>query len=97
MPGSGDNVHLVAILQIPDLDAFEQYERQALKILESHGGTLLDVIRSDDNSTEIHHLSFPDETAFAAFKNDTPLQQLLEMRQRAISNTTIYAGNRISY
>lgn len=61
---------LVARLPVGGVGAFDAYEAAVLPLLERHGGRLERRLRSVDGRLEAHVVSFPDEAASAAYRND---------------------------
>lgn len=60
-----------------DFVAFERYEDQMLALLLSHGGRMLQRLRSGDGQAEYHLLEFSDAACFDAFQAD-PLRCALQ-------------------
>lgn len=62
----------VAIARIPEggHDAFLAYESAVLPLLLDHGGRLDRRLRSLDERTEVHLLSFADDTGLATYRAD---------------------------
>lgn len=61
---------LLVKLRITGVDAFEEYERNVLPLLDDYGGRLERRLRSPDRLTEIHIVSFASREAFAGFRED---------------------------
>lgn len=54
---------------------FREFERHAARIMSRHGGAIeRTVVESENDATdvfrEIHIVSFPDQSAFAAYRTD---------------------------
>jgi hypothetical protein len=65
-------VTYVFIARVPadGIDAFQDYERTVLPLLERHGGRLDRRLRSADEQTEVHVIWFPTPDALTAFRTD---------------------------
>lgn len=61
---------LIARVPTAGLSAFLAYEDAVLPILGRHGGLLERRLRTAAGRTEIHVVSFPDATAFEAYRAD---------------------------
>jgi len=91
-------ITIVALLTIRDPDAFDQFERQAAVIMNSHGGRIDSAFRPSTaamptpNVDEVHVLKFPDHTAFDRYRSDENLLALSTLRQKAISQSTVYVS-----
>jgi uncharacterized protein (DUF1330 family) len=90
---------LIATLTVhPDrVEAFRAYERKAAKIMERHGGRIERVIALDPDPEdafyrETHLVSFPDEAALAAYRNDPEFKSLAKEREACILATAIRRG-----
>jgi uncharacterized protein (DUF1330 family) len=80
------------------LEAFRSFETQAAAVVARHGGAIerTVVVRAPPAAellTEVHLVSFPDEAAFAAYRQDPALQALAPLRERAIVKTEILVGD----
>jgi len=90
-------ISVVAILEVNDAAAFEEFESQAIAILKSHGGKLVsafEVEQSEVGVTEVHCLEFPDAETFENYRNDSKLLALGELRAKAIHSTQIYVSSK---
>lgn len=91
-------ITIVALLTIRDAEAFDQFERQAAAIMEDHGGRLDSAFRPNvaDLQTpavdEVHVLKFPDHAAFDRYTSDDRLTALAALREKAISQSTVYVS-----
>ncbi len=90
---------LLATLTVhPDrVEAFLAYERKAARIMEKHGGRIEKVIALDPDPEDIfyretHVVSFPDEAALAAYRNDPEFTALAKEREACILATAIRRG-----
>ncbi|WP_324274367.1 hypothetical protein [Blastococcus brunescens] len=63
---------VVAVVDVqPDgAVALQRYEDQVLLLLGRHGGLLERRLRTPEDATEVHVLSFPSEGAYRAFRTD---------------------------
>lgn len=93
-------ITIVALLSIRDSDAFGQFERQAIRVMQAHGGRLESAFRptasegeSGQGVDEIHVLKFPDQQAFDRYRRDDRLRELADLRKQAISQTTVYVSS----
>ncbi len=59
-----------------DLELFDRYEEQALTLLASHKAELRFRVRSSDNTSETHLLSFEDRASFESFLADPAREEL---------------------
>lgn len=82
--------------------AFEDYERQAAKLLEKYGGRIERAVRIKKRANkkngpfEIHIVSFPNEQKFADYKTDSETRKLAETRNEIIARTEILEGFEMS-
>lgn len=80
------------------LAEFENYERQAAKLLEKHGGRIERAVRvenstnAEDAPFEIHFVSFPNEQKFADYLADSEMRQMADLRGQVIVRTVIFSG-----
>lgn len=68
--GSEITYALLVKLPVTWVDAFEDYERRVLPLLDGHDGRLERRLRSPDRLTEIHIVSFASREAFAGYRDD---------------------------
>lgn len=61
---------LLVRLPVTGVEKFQLYEEQVLPLLDEHDGRLEQRLRSPDQLTEIHVVSFPSREAFAAYRED---------------------------
>jgi len=93
-------VCVVVLLEVLDLRASRNFESQALRILERHGGRLLRAFAPDGRESsnsrigEVHVLEFPDIAAFHAYRADSELASLAALRTQGIGATQIYVSGR---
>jgi uncharacterized protein (DUF1330 family) len=90
---------IVAILTVKTDAAasFHAFEKIAVSIMARHGGTLertVVVLPGPGESVfrEVHVLRFPDAAAFAAYKADPEMAKALPLRNAAVVQTEILAG-----
>lgn len=90
---------VVASLWIRDgrREAFEAFERKALRVAAKHGGVLDRVVRverraGEDDPDEIHVLRFPGAAAFEAWRRDPETAALAVERASVIARTTVLSG-----
>lgn len=62
----------VVLARIPPggVQAFQSYEANVLPLLAEHGGLLERRLRGADGLVEVHLVSFPSTTSFAAYRDD---------------------------
>jgi uncharacterized protein (DUF1330 family) len=90
-------------LKTDDIAGFESFERSAARVMATHGGRIDRVIRSADAERadgpfEVHVVSFPNWSAFDAYRADPAFKALLPQRERLIGRTEIWRGEpRASY
>lgn len=94
---------LVVSLWLKDANiaGFEAFERKAVRLMAKHGGRIERAMRADDQSRklddpfEVHVVSFPDEAAFLAYREDPDVRLLASERAEVISKSTILMGRDI--
>jgi uncharacterized protein (DUF1330 family) len=84
-------------LKTDDVAAFEAFERSAARVMAAHGGRIDRVIRRADAERadepfEVHVVSFPDWSAFDAYRADPGFKELMPQRERLIARTEIWRG-----
>lgn len=92
-------ITIVALLSIRDADAFDQFEVQAATIMKAHGGRIDSAFRprvtgseAAQRVDEIHVLKFPDHGAFDRYRSDDKLLALATLREKAITQSTVYVS-----
>lgn len=81
-----------------DVAAFEAFERQASQVMATHGGRIERAVRLQRSGSaaqqpfEIHIVSFPDQQAFDAYRNDKRAHDLAELRDQVIESTAVLSG-----
>ena len=93
---------ILVILQVLDFQALNAFERKASKVMADYQGKIIwafETIRNEDGSgEEVHIVGFPREEDFTNYRNDPRLQELRDLRAKAISGTEIKIGiNEKSY
>lgn len=87
---------VLVILQVLDFKEFDEFERKASKIMADYEGKIVcafETMRNEDGSgEEIHIVEFHREEDFINYKNDPRLQELSDLRGKAISNTEVKIG-----
>lgn len=90
-------INILVTLTVKDFTLLAEFERQAVKVMKSHGGELLRAFeshRNDDGSgEEIHLLEFPSQQAFDAYRADPVLVEYAELRNKAISQTQVVVSS----
>lgn len=82
-----------------DVAGFEEFERQAARLMARHGGRIERAIRRDaqagspDDPFEIHIVTFPTPAAFDAYRADPDTGMLAALRETIIARTAIVAGH----
>lgn len=70
--------------------------------MATHGGRIERAFRvnapsDSDEPFEVHLVSFPDEAAFSAYRNDAQIVALAKERERLIARTEIWTGAEVNY
>lgn len=86
-------------------EGFEAFERQAAGIMARYDGRLERVIRLDPDPGghgpggqppfEVHLVSFPDGSAWAAYQQDPDTQALALQRGGVIARTVLHTGREL--
>jgi hypothetical protein len=60
------------VIHVPSggVDSFQRYELAVLPLLSEYEGSLERRLRSDDQQTEVHLVSFPSAEHFARYRGD---------------------------
>jgi len=79
------------------IEKFRAFERRAATVMRTHGGRIertvvVAVDGSPDLFKEIHVVTFPSESAFAAYRGDEGLSELAHLREQSVVHTEILAG-----
>jgi len=84
-----------------DIRQYEDFEREAGAIIKSHGGRIERAFRTlqahETEPFEIHLVYFPDEAAFAAYRNDRRTLALRTRRETLVSRTEMWWGEEVMY
>ena len=90
---------LVVILTVRGeaIDKFRIFERQAARVMAKHGGAIertvvIPPVRPGEVLKEIHIVTFPNEQALEAYREDSDLKQLAHLREEAVVQTEIFVG-----
>lgn len=93
------SVTLVAILTVrrEALETFRAFEAHAAEIMKDHNGRIerTVVVAPDgrpDVIKEIHVVTFPNERAFSAYRNDARLAQFAHLRDQSVVHTELLVG-----
>lgn len=77
---------------------FEEFERQAFRLIEKHGGELLHALHpiaslpAGELPDEVHILRFPSQDALDEYRADPALLALADLRAEAIAGTNLLIG-----
>lgn len=99
-PSRSHTVVVVVLVHIrPGQEAhYRAYEQEAMAILAEYGGNMQQVITpyasAGDFSTpdEVQIVSFPDQSALAAYQSDPRMLALRSRRDQAITNAVMILG-----
>lgn len=83
-------ITIVVLLPVRDADSFGQFERRAAVIMVAYGGRI--DAEAGQHVDEVHVLKFPDQEAFDRYRSDDGLLALANLREKAISQTTVYVS-----
>lgn len=90
-------VHII----VANFDAFEEYEKQAAKIMEKYEGRIefvTEINREPDGSgIEFHVVCFKQKSAYEDYKKDERLLSLQDLKARGIKSASIYEVGGKSY
>ena len=103
MPSEPRYVRVVSLWIHPGQEAaFEQFEREAARIMARHGGRIDSAVRIDpagsgggragDSPFEVHIVSFPDRPAADSHAADPETVKLRLRRAEIISRTEVLEG-----
>lgn len=96
-------IQIIALIEVKDRTAFQEFEAKAMKIMAKYEGRLLAAFEpnADESSPssigELHYLQFPSIEAFKKYRSDPLLTEMTELRQQAISNITIHVSGKFRY
>jgi hypothetical protein len=90
---------LVAILTVrrEALERFRAFERHAATVMARHGGRIERTVvvspeGSPDLVKEVHVVTFPDDRAYAAYRDDPGRRELAHLRDASVVNTEVLVG-----
>jgi uncharacterized protein (DUF1330 family) len=89
---------LVAIITVKRaaLESFREFERQAAMVMASYGGRIERTVVTDGSTPEvlkeIHVVTFPDEVAFRAYRDDARLARHAHLREASVVDTEVLVG-----
>jgi hypothetical protein len=90
---------LVAILTVrrEALDQFRAFERHAATVMTRHGGRIERTVvvsppGSPDLLKEVHVVTFPDEAAYRAYRDDPRRGELAHLRDESVVHSEVLAG-----
>ena len=97
-------VIVIASLKIKDgqRPRFDEFERQALAIMQQHGGELLRALKPvallppGELPDEVHVLCFPSQEALDLYREDPNLKALAPLRAEAIAATHLLVGHTLA-
>ena len=97
-------IEIIVLLEVKNETSFKEFESSAIKIMQKHNGKLVSAFRPNKeestlrNIFEVHYLEFPDIDAFISYKSDPEHNELKELRNNAISKTSvIVSGEKVDY
>ena len=70
-------------------ETFQQYEHEAAVAMQRYGGEILEVGEGRDGASERHLVSFPDEAAFAAYRDSAEASANAPLRAKCIARTEL--------
>jgi len=86
-------INILVKMDVKDFNAFDQFEKQASLIMGKYNGRIISAFETEHNSDgsgqEVHVLEFPSEEAFGEYRKDTALADLANLREQAISGTSV--------
>ena len=84
---------LLVTIQVADFQALNEFEKYASAIMSDYQGKIIsafETLKNDDGSgEEIHIVEFQSEKDFTSYKNDSRLDRLADLREKAITGTEI--------
>jgi uncharacterized protein (DUF1330 family) len=84
---------LLVTIQVADFQALNEFEKQASLIMSDYQGEIVSAFETSRNSAgsgeEVHIVEFQSESDFSHYKNDPRLLKLENLREKAISETSI--------
>lgn len=92
-------INILVIIQVKNFNALEEFEYQANKIMQDHGGKIAMAFESqrnpDDSGEEIHILEFSSMDGFNSYKIDERLHALYTLRQSAITSADVKVSKKL--
>ena len=83
-------INIVAILEVKNRQAFDEFESKAISILRSYNGELITAFEPEKHEKiEVHFIQFPTMSEFSNYKKAPELAALGELRLKAIQSTKI--------
>lgn len=96
MSGSGLVLLVELTVRADALDDFHAYERAAALVMNRHGGRIERVVLVEHDVAgehrEVHVVTFPDEAAFAGYRQDPASAALQPRRAACVLQTRITRG-----
>ena len=90
---------LVVILTVrrAKLAAFRAFERKAAAVMARHGGAIersvvVGAAGPGGHLREVHIVTFPDQAALAAYRNDAALRAVAHLREASVVETQVLVG-----
>jgi uncharacterized protein (DUF1330 family) len=90
---------LVAILTVrrEAIEKFRAFERHAASVMKKHGGRIERTVvvipdGPSDVIKEIHVVTFPNEQAFFAYRNDEQVAQFAHLRDQSVVHAELLVG-----
>jgi uncharacterized protein (DUF1330 family) len=90
---------LVVILAVlsEKMESFRSFETKAAAIMAKYGGAIeRSVVIPPENEggllKEVHIVTFPDERALAAYRDDNGLREIAHLREESVVKTEIMVG-----
>jgi antibiotic biosynthesis monooxygenase (ABM) superfamily enzyme len=90
---------LVVILTVRSeaVDTFRAFEKRAAAVMAKYGGAIeRTVVIAPQNGAdffkEIHFVTFPNEQAFLAYRQDGELQEVASLRAESVVDTELMIG-----
>ena len=94
-------IQIVVMLEGQDRESFKQFENTALEVMTEHGGKLISAFEPDpvesspSHVAEVHVIQFPSIEALRNYRVDSRLTERSWLRNKAISNTTVYVSGKM--
>ncbi len=86
-------LHVLVQLTVKDFAALAKFEQRAAQLMANYGGQIVaafETIHNDDGTgEEVHLLTFPDEAAFDAYRQEPALRALAALREQALAHTEV--------